>query len=685
MSLGVSTNPIKTPKFKDDDKKFTSAITLKLLKGEALKPAEIKILQSTLKKDNNKDLTASDIQELQRYLTIQGDGENDDENNTFDLRPFGPATSQTLPLKRQNFTSELEAFNKRMGGVFGNNYPGSDQIDKLIRLSRLAQEKKDKFQPALKAELTDRKTTSNALQILAMGTLESLDISSIGNAGQPPITLPIDKKIDRPIGMGDTHLDWIQNLDNLMTSVTPADKINIEPLKNKLLNLEELQESDKEILRYFLSLKKMPVNDSVVDNAFNSFNEMINRTRLLTPEDIKDIELKASLIAHQADISNTEITNSAELMEALRLLNQNPPNYNPKNIGIKEAEKLFEDHLKDLTEKEKPLVLRNLLNKLLKQEQNKRAELDENHHSKIDTGSLYSEFKDQVFTLETFINKSSLSESHRRALIADMCKYIRGEEPSTELKKAFDKDINKAKLRKALDYFNKSYGDPNTNSGILELICNNANNGIDFNALVQQSQNFDELASNLRVSIFKAKAAGRDALVPNSLVQRPSAETMYSLSDLANLKQTFTTDEKGNKKPVDNFEIFNQLRFNTNEKFSVPKKDSNGDFKQEDCKNLAREIKKSSERLYELLEILTIDDNKDFQIGKLIALCLENASGDSKAGIPNNGRKLAEILEKQISTTIKHITNYEGYEEGKTQFSYSQLMKTREKLIDFSK
>jgi hypothetical protein len=319
-------------------------------------------------------------------------------------------------------------------------------------------------------------------------------------------------------------------------------------------------------------------------------------------------------------------------------------------------------------------VLRNLLNKLLKQKQNERAEKDDKHHSKIDTGSLYSEFKDQVFTLETFINKSSLSESHRRALIADMCKYIRGEEPSTELQEAFDQDTSKKDLRKALDYFSNSYGDPNTNSGILELICNNADNAIDFNALVQESQNFDELAAGLRVSILQAKAGGRDALVPNSLVQRPTAEVMYSLSDLANLKQTFTTDDKGNKTPVDNFEIFNQLKFNTNTKFTKPLK--NG-------QNLAQQLKTASEGLYELLSILT--GGNEEEINKIIEGCLENVDNGQEAGIPNNGRKLAEILEKQISTTIKHITDYEGYEEGKTQFSYSQLMETREKLIDFSK
>jgi len=487
--------------------------------------------------------------------------------------------------------------------------------------------------------------------------------------------------------MNDTHLDWIQNLDNLMTSVTPADKIVIEPLKNKLLNLEELQESDKDTLRYFLSLKKMTVNDSVVENAFRSFNDMIARTRLLNPQDtdtIKDIELKASLIAHQANIDSIEPgrIDSPKLTEALRLLNQNPPNYNPKNEGIKEAKNLFQDHLKGLTPQEKPLVLRNLVNKLLKREQEKRAENDPTHHSKIDTGSLYNEFKDQVFTLETFINKSSLGESHRRALIADMCKYIRGEEASLELETAFAADPTKAKLREALDYFSKSYGDPNTNSGILELICNNADNAIDFNALVQKSQNFDELAAGLRVSILQAKAGGRDALVPNSLVQRPTAEVMYSLSDLANLKQTFTTDDKGVKTPVDDYAIFNQLKFDTSTKFTVPKKDSKGDLIEADCEKLAEEVKQSSERLYELLFILT---GNDLQVGKHMALCLESADSYGKAGIPNNGRKLAELLEKQISTTIKHITDYERYEEGKTEFSYSQLMETREKLIDFSK
>jgi hypothetical protein len=704
MSLGVTTNPITNPNFTTNTD-FTPAITLKLLKGEALSPAEIKILQSTLKKNTHQELTTEDIRKLQQYLTIQGDGENDEPNNTYDLRPFGPATSDaSLAIKRKNFSLELEKFDARMKEIFGNNYPGSAEITRLKEASDLAQlstkntgQITDSFTQALEAKLTDPKTTTdtkfnglddNALQILAMGTLMSLDISSIGNAGQTPDTLAINTKIDgiRQISMHDTHLDWIQNLDNLMSSVTPADKIVIEPLKNKLLNLEELQESDKDTLRYFLSLKKMNVNDSVVENAFRSFNDMIASTRLLNPQDtdtIKDIELKASLIAHQANIDTilpSQIA-SPKLTEALRLLNQNPPNYNTQNQGIKAAEFLFKDHLNNLTPQEKPLVLRNLLNKLLKREQEKRADDDLTHHSKIDTGSLYNEFKDQVFTLETFINKSSLGESHRRALIADMCKYIRGEEASQELQTAFA-GSGKEDLRKALDYFSKSYGDPNTNSGILELICNNADNAIDFNALVQKSQNFDELAAGLRVSILQAKAGGRDALVPNSLVQRPTAEVMYSLSDLANLKQTFTTDKDGVKTPVDDYAIFNQLKFDTSTKFTVPKKDSKGDLIEADCEKLADEVKQSSERLYELLLILT---GSHLQVGKHMALCLESADSEGKGGIPNNGRKLAELLEKQISTTIKHITDYEGYEEGKTQFSYSELMETREKLIDFSK
>jgi hypothetical protein len=690
MSLGVQ------PNFLNRDNYYygsglSKQLVFKLLKGEDLNPSEIDLIKNSFYPPINDE----EVTELAKFLTIKGK-DHKDINSLFDINPFLECFEQDLLQKRGNLKNELIEFDKRMKKVFGENYPHQKHITSLIESLYIGIIQEDEFTKAvidLQQTKQNQTIKSNGkdfelnfdddeLDILTLGALSRNDVNQIYSKQNEKKNAFNKEHIDRTIKFNYTMKDWLDNLRDLMNSVTPSDKIILQYLEKKVLNLETLDESDKGHLQYFLSLKASNIDDNVINKAFEDLNKTIEKTKQLTPPIIENIDQKAALIAHNAKLDNIIVTESDSklLMEALRLLNQNPPNYNKKNDGIKKAENLFESHLKDLTEKEKPLVLRNLLNKLLKQLQNRRAEEDTTHHSKADQRSLYDDFKNIIFKLDDLLNSGNLDDETRNELVLDLKKYLRGETISPSLKK----HLEKANLKDNLDYFLNGYGDPNSVSAILDLLGQNTDGTIDFNTLVQSSSDFEDLAKNLHSIFSHPQSDEFKVYIPNDLLRSPEMVNLPVLTDLANCQPKIIKDEKDQEKESNDFQIFNLLNFNTNSLFTLPKNKDVKNFSDEDFEKIGEELLNHSPKLYKLLEILTQPSNAQ-EIGKKIAKILSSPNEDNKASIPNNAKQLAEMLYQDITNCAKHIEEYTEYKEGKTEHSYSTSMETQKKLIEFSK